>query len=74
MSKYKLYFVAAIGHFMDREDIECADDETAIARAREIACGIETELWCGIRRVAVLKGLRLPGKLTPPQKSLANIR
>jgi hypothetical protein len=60
MTEYKVYFVDSTGHFMDREDIECADDEAATARATEIACGIEAELWCGARRVAVLKGRRFP--------------
>ena len=58
MTEYKVYFVGSIGQFMDREDLECADDAAAIARATEIACGIEAELWCGDRHVAVIKGRR----------------
>ena len=56
MTEYKVYFVDWTGHFAGRVDIQCADDEAATARATELTCGIEAELWCGARRVAVLKG------------------
>jgi hypothetical protein len=54
MADYKVYFVDWTGHFLDRVDIECADDQSAIARATEISHGTEVEVWCSDRRVAVL--------------------
>lgn len=53
---YRVYFVGDDGHFKHVEEIECDDDQAALARATELAKGQEVQVWCRERCVAILNG------------------
>ena len=45
MSEYRIYTIGRDGHFSNAENIECADDHEAIAKARRAIDGRDVELW-----------------------------
>ena len=57
---YHLYFLRA-GHIVHRVDLECGDDEEAVATVREHADGRAMELWQAARLVK-----QFPASSTPP--------
>jgi hypothetical protein len=54
MTDYRVYIVAAEGHFCDVVPLVSGDDEEAIRLARELAVDRDVELWQLDRRVAVI--------------------
>jgi hypothetical protein len=61
---YRLYFVGPDGHFINRRDIEAADDAEAIATARDLAKGNAIEVWQGNNLVTKVDQTRgMPGNL-----------
>jgi hypothetical protein len=55
MHAYRAYFVGGDGVIISRVDLECEDDETAIARAKLLVDGHDVELCDGARKVAEFK-------------------
>lgn len=51
MTHYRLYFFDARDHISRAVDIECRDDDEAIANVREHAHPFAIELWQGARRI-----------------------
>ena len=45
MPQYRLFFIDPFGQFQDVEIIDGADDEQAVAKARQHVNGEEMELW-----------------------------
>ena len=54
MFEYKLYCLDAGGRIARRQEFEAADDAAALAHARAEHAGVNSELWCGARKVALL--------------------
>lgn len=54
MADYRVYIVAAEGHFADVVPLVCGDDEKAIRLAQELAKDRDVELWQLDRKVAVI--------------------
>lgn len=54
MLEYRAYFVRDDGHFAKVVTLDCADDETAIAEAKQILDGHDIELWQQARMVTRL--------------------
>jgi hypothetical protein len=54
MTDYRVYIVAAGGHFCDVVPLVSGDDEEAIRLARELAVDRDVELWQLDRKVAVI--------------------
>jgi hypothetical protein len=53
MALYRIYRVDAADHIADAENVECADDEEACAKAREMQGYYPAvEVWEGSRLVA----------------------
>jgi hypothetical protein len=44
MPQYRIYYVGSDGHFSTAENIECADDQAAIRKARHAVNGQDIEL------------------------------
>ena len=55
MPHYRLYFLDAKGHLNDGLDLDCRDDNEAIAHAKTHEVGYGIDLWHGPRRVTVLR-------------------
>jgi hypothetical protein len=55
MPDYRLYFHGADGHFMRAETVDVADDEAALARARDLDHAYCIEIWCGRRKVGIVE-------------------
>jgi hypothetical protein len=45
MSEYRIYIIGNDGHYVNAENIECADDQEAIQKAQQAADGCGVELW-----------------------------
>jgi hypothetical protein len=45
MPHYRIYYLGARGHFASAENVECADDQGAIEKARQAATSQSVELW-----------------------------
>jgi hypothetical protein len=54
--EYRVYTVDEDGHFADRVDIVCPDDEFALKAAKQFADGHAAELWEGGRFIAGVGG------------------
>jgi hypothetical protein len=52
MYPYRIYFVGSDGLFSGAQFLECADDQEAIQKARQLVDGHDVELWNGERFVA----------------------
>jgi hypothetical protein len=52
MQEYRVYIIGSDGHFYDSLPLECADDDTAIERARQLVDGHDVELWHRDRKIA----------------------
>jgi len=55
MPDYRLYFHNSEGHFMRAEAIDVADDEAALAKARELDHAHCIEVWQGKRKVGIVE-------------------
>jgi hypothetical protein len=55
MPDYRLYFHDAKGHFLRAEEVELADDEAALAKARAIGHAHCIEIWCRKRKVGIVE-------------------
>ena len=51
MAEYRAYFVGRDGHFVDCEQLVCADDVEAIEKAKRLVDANDIELWCGERLI-----------------------
>ncbi len=60
---YRIYFVGADGHFINREDVDAESDKAAIAAARALSKGQAIEVWQRDRLVTKVDAR--PGSLTP---------
>ncbi len=55
MPTYRLYFLDTDAHISrPPEAFECADDQEAVQKARQLIDGKDLELWDGPRRVAFI--------------------
>ena len=55
MPDYRVYFLNPDGHISrPSEIIECADDQEATQKARQLVDGHDFELWQGRRRIILL--------------------
>ena len=45
MLEYRIYYVGRDGRFSSAENIECADDQEAIHKAKQAVNGQGIELW-----------------------------
>ena len=54
MNEYRAYAVGSDGRFIGYEPLACADDKTAIERAKRLVDGHDVELWSGDRLVVRL--------------------
>jgi hypothetical protein len=54
MCHYRIYSVGADGRFTAAKDVDCDDDEAAIAGAVEVFGSVQMEVWQACRRVAIL--------------------
>ncbi len=52
MQEYRIYIIGSDGHFHNSLPLECADDDTAIERARQFVNGHDVELWQRDRKIA----------------------
>jgi hypothetical protein len=63
MVLYRFYWFGSDGHIKSAENVECASDDEAAAKAREqIGSYAAIEVWLGTRCV-----VRLSGRQTPDQ-------
>ncbi len=51
MNEYRLYFLDKENHVVRREEFQQADDEQAIAHAKQFLDGKALELWSGARLI-----------------------
>jgi hypothetical protein len=56
MPEYRAYIIGSDGHFCDAITLNCDNDETASARADNLASAeaVDIELWQGARMVATI--------------------
>lgn len=54
MCHYRIYSVRADGSFSGAEDVECADDDAALAYAVEQVGPARAEVWQAARLVAIV--------------------
>jgi len=53
---YHIYFIDRAGHISGPPEIvECADDQAAMQKAKQLLDGLDLELWDGPRFVVGLK-------------------
>ena len=55
MSEYRVYIIGSDGHFQSSIPLDCADDDEAIERARQLVDGHDVELWQRARKIATLE-------------------
>jgi hypothetical protein len=55
MKEYRAYIVGPDGHFLDRFDLVCEDDDAARQRASALVDGHAVELWRGKSLIAEFK-------------------
>jgi hypothetical protein len=53
--EYRAYLIGADGHFHNSVPLECADDEAASERAKQLVDGHDVELWQRDRKIATFK-------------------
>ena len=51
MPEYRAYLIGPDGHFVERVELVCADDEAAKEQAKSLADGHDVELWQEARRI-----------------------
>ena len=56
MAEYRAYIIGVDGHFVRAVELICPDDDTAKEYAKQLADGLEIELWQGDRRIAKFGG------------------
>jgi hypothetical protein len=54
MSQYRAYIIGSDGEFLNSVSLECADDETAVKRTKQLVGGHHIELWQYTRKIATL--------------------
>ena len=59
MAIYEFFRIGLTGRVEAREQHECRDNAHALARARAVSHGQDTEIWCGPVRVGRRKRDRL---------------
>lgn len=52
MPDYRAYIIGPDGHFQDFVQLDCADDEEALKRARDLVGEHGLELWQRARKIA----------------------
>lgn len=52
MKEYRVYIVGSDGHFYNSLSLECADDDMAMERARQLVDEHDVELWQRDRKIA----------------------
>jgi hypothetical protein len=52
MQDYRVYVIGEDGHFIRSIDLVCADDDAAIAAAKQLIERYDLELWQRDRRIA----------------------
>ena len=55
MPEYRVYLIGPDGHFHSSTPLECADDEAASERAKQLVDGHDVELWQRDRKIATFK-------------------
>lgn len=51
MTEYRLFLKDAQGHILQRVDLDCPDDQTAIAQARAVVTPYRKDLWVHSHRL-----------------------
>jgi hypothetical protein len=52
---YRVYLIDGDGHIKSAVDLQCEDDNQALAEAKQVAKGCAVELWQGGRRIAAIE-------------------
>ena len=60
MSQYRAYIIGSDGEFLNSVSLECADDEIAVKRTKQLVGGHHIELWQYTRKIATLDHKPLP--------------
>jgi hypothetical protein len=55
MPEYRVYIIGSDGHFYSAVPLECADDDEARERAKQLVDGHDVELWQRDRKVATFE-------------------
>jgi hypothetical protein len=55
MPEYRAYIVGSDGHFHSSVPLECADDDVAMKKAKQLVDGHDVELWQRTRKVATFE-------------------
>jgi hypothetical protein len=56
MPGYRVYIIGLDGEFIKSINLDCFDDDAALASARRFVDGHDVELWQRDRRIARLEG------------------
>jgi hypothetical protein len=54
MSQYRAYIIGSDGEFLNSVSLECADDEIAVKRTKQLVGGHHIELWQYTRKIVTL--------------------
>ena len=54
MVQYRAYVIGSDGEFQNSVSLECADDELAVKRAKQLVGGHHIELWQYTRKIATV--------------------
>jgi len=54
MAQYRAYVIGSDGDFLNSVSLECADDEIAVKRTKQLVGGHHIELWQYTRKIATL--------------------
>jgi hypothetical protein len=52
MPEYRVYIVGSDGHFFSSQGLECANDDEATEKAKQLVDGHDIELWQRDRKIA----------------------
>jgi hypothetical protein len=52
MPQYGVYIIGSDGEFQNSVPLECADDEVALKKAKQLVRGHHVELWQYTRKIA----------------------
>jgi len=55
MGDYRAYHIGRDGRVQKRDDYVAKDDEDAMELARQYLNGLDVEVWCGKRKLGLLK-------------------
>jgi len=55
MQEYRAYIVGSDGHFIQRVELSCEDDDDAKAQAQQLVDSFEVELWQATRFVVAFR-------------------